>query len=613
MVASDESSVAAARLKREDWNRTKHDPVFSEWQILVGPSDWEDHSLGKEGAERYRVHNLPKSFGPGVYELGIAVSRTGLGREVGRLNRDRIVVVYLGQADNVRRRLQRYGSRGAHLGDSYLNGQPNDSRSVSLQKGPGLFEEIFSRRCSIVFRWAPMENKREAEKTEDKLLNRFDYAWNTSNNGARRPTDILRKLDRTAANTTQFPNVVRKLLPFGQKQVGISIKARKLPSPENKLSACADEESNNFLSSVFKFSRSLPRFLSYRSIVIEENTSFCGVVLGDGSVCRRPPVDRRKRCAEHKGMQINGSIPTLVPTLVTVGKSESTLGSESVTVGKWQNVHNAGLDSSCSDQNSSALCKPGVVQTQAASKSSVISKDTTTMCGVDLGDGIYCTRQPARGRVRCDEHKGMRIRGSISESVTVGKWQNVHKAGFDSSCSDQNSSALREPGVVQTQASSKSPVVSKDTTTMCGVDLGYGIYCTRQPARGRVRCDEHKGLRVNGLVSKLAAEDKSHLSDTGSKFISCEYEYGNTSAPTCGATLHNGSQCRRQPVQGNKRCWQHKGMRADSSSAGFGSEITSLTCGVSLQNGSICMRIPAHGRKRCEQHRGRRITNSSYF
>ncbi|KAF5481880.1 hypothetical protein F2P56_002494 [Juglans regia] len=526
MVASDVSSVAAARLKREDWNRTKHDPVFSEWQILVGPSDWEDYSLGKEGAERYRVHNLPKSSGPGVYELGIAVSRTGLGREVGRLNPDRIVVVYLGQADNVRTRLQRYGRTGAHLSNSYPNGQPNYSKSVSLQKGPGLFEEIFSRRCPIVFRWAPMENKREAEKTEAQLLNRFDYGWNTSDNGVRRPNDILRRLDRTAANTTQFPNVVRKLLPFGQKQVGISIKACKLPSPENKLSARADEESDNFLSSVFKFSRSLPRFLSDRSIVIEENTSFCGVVLGDGLVCRRPPVDRRKRCAEHKGMRINGSIPMLVPTLVTVGKSESTLGSESVTVGKWQNVHKAGLDSSCSDQNSSALCKPGVVQTQAASKSSVVSKDTTTMCGVDLGDGIYCTRQPARGRVRCDEHKG---------------------------------------------------------------------------------------LRVNGLGSKLAAEDKSHLSDTGSKFNSCEYEYGNTSAPTCGATLHNGSQCRRQPVQGNKRCWQHKGMRADSSSAGFGSEITSLTCGVSLQNGSVCMRSPAHGRKRCEQHRGRRITNSSYF
>ncbi|KAG6662076.1 protein EFFECTOR OF TRANSCRIPTION 2-like isoform X2 [Carya illinoinensis] len=602
MVASDSSSVAAARLKREDWNRTKHDSVFSQWQILVGPSDWEDYSLGKEGAAWYRVHNLPKSSGPGVYELGIAVSRTGLGREVGRLNPDGILGVYLGQADNVRTRLQRYGRTGAHLGHSYPNGQPNDSKSVSVQKGPGLFEEIFSRRYPIVFRWAPMENKREAEKTEAQLLKTFDYAWNTSNNGVRRPNDIVWKLDRIAANTTQFPKVVRKLLPFGQKQVGISIKARKLPSPENKLSACADEESYNFLSQVFKFSRSLPRFLLDRSIIIEENNSFCGVVLGDGLVCRRPPVDRRKRCAEHKGMRINGSIPMLVPTLVTVGKSGSTLGS----------VSNHLADRKGDNHNAQNLCYDSVKDTEVVGKCPV-SESFTPICGVPLHDGSPCRRQPTQGRKRCDEHKGMRIRGSISESVRIGKSQNVHKAGLDFSCSDQNSSALCIPGVVQTQASSKSYVVSKDTTTMCGLDLGYGIYCTRQPARGRVRCDEHKGLRINGLVSKLAAEGKSHLSDMGSKFSSCEYEYGNTSAPTCGATLHNGSQCRRQPVQGNKRCWQHKGMRADGSSAGFGSEITSLTCGVSLQNGSVCTRIPAHGRKRCEQHKGRRITNSSYF
>uniref|UniRef100_A0A803RBZ1 Uncharacterized protein n=1 Tax=Cannabis sativa TaxID=3483 RepID=A0A803RBZ1_CANSA len=59
MVAGD-PGVVVSRLKREDCKHTKHDRHFSRWEILVGPSDWEDHSLGKEGAERYRVHNLPK-------------------------------------------------------------------------------------------------------------------------------------------------------------------------------------------------------------------------------------------------------------------------------------------------------------------------------------------------------------------------------------------------------------------------------------------------------------------------------------------------------------------------------------------------------------------------
>lgn len=122
-------------------------------QVLIGPSDWEDYSQRKEGAARYRVHNLPTSSGPGLYELGIAVSRSGLGRLVGKLDPDDIVVVYLGQADNVRSRLQSYGRSGAHLGNSYATGHW-DSSNGSPQKGPRLFEEIFAGGHSIVFRWA---------------------------------------------------------------------------------------------------------------------------------------------------------------------------------------------------------------------------------------------------------------------------------------------------------------------------------------------------------------------------------------------------------------------------------------------------------------------------
>jgi len=123
------------------------------FQILIGPSDWEDHSKGKEGCARYRIHNLPQDSNPGVYELGIAVSRGGLGREISKLapRPDRIVVVYLGQADNVRTRLQCYGRTGAHL-DS---GCSNDS---SPQKGRPLFQEVFSQGFSIVYRWAPVRS-----------------------------------------------------------------------------------------------------------------------------------------------------------------------------------------------------------------------------------------------------------------------------------------------------------------------------------------------------------------------------------------------------------------------------------------------------------------------
>lgn len=73
-----------------------------------------------------------------------------------KLDPERIVVVYLGQAENVRTRLQHYGRTGAHLGNRYSTGQPTDCKTATLQKGPGLFEEILSRGYPIVFRWAPV-------------------------------------------------------------------------------------------------------------------------------------------------------------------------------------------------------------------------------------------------------------------------------------------------------------------------------------------------------------------------------------------------------------------------------------------------------------------------
>lgn len=112
--------------------------------------------MRKEGAERYRVHNLPKVSGPGLYELGVTVSSSSSSREIAKpkLDADWIVVVYLGEADNVRTRLQHYGRSGSHLGNVYLC--VVDCEVIPLEKGPGLFQEMFSRGYSIVYRWAPV-------------------------------------------------------------------------------------------------------------------------------------------------------------------------------------------------------------------------------------------------------------------------------------------------------------------------------------------------------------------------------------------------------------------------------------------------------------------------
>lgn len=88
-------------------------------QILVGPSDWSEHAAGKDGIERYHLHNLPGAhFGPGVYELGVTApswSPTSHRQRARTLKREDVMAVYVGQADNIRLRLQKYGQAGSHL------------------------------------------------------------------------------------------------------------------------------------------------------------------------------------------------------------------------------------------------------------------------------------------------------------------------------------------------------------------------------------------------------------------------------------------------------------------------------------------------------------------
>lgn len=130
-------------------------------QVLVGPSDWEDYSLGKVGVERYRTHNLPADCAcAGLYELGIIANSTDESHKTRQLALSEVLVVYLGQADNVRTRLQQYGRAGSHL----------DHGCSVTSSGPGLFKEIFSMRYSILYRWAPVSEFYYAYNTLHRLL-----------------------------------------------------------------------------------------------------------------------------------------------------------------------------------------------------------------------------------------------------------------------------------------------------------------------------------------------------------------------------------------------------------------------------------------------------------
>ncbi|CAK7352676.1 unnamed protein product [Dovyalis caffra] len=475
---------ATARLRREDCKRTKHDSNFCKWQLLIGPSDWQDYVLGMEGASRYRVHNLPTTSGPGLYELGIVVSRSRLsGRDVGKLVPDDIMVVYLGQTDNVRTRLQQYGRSGAHLGNTYSTANGNDSKDDSLQKGLGLFEEIFSRGHSIVFRWASMKYKSDAEKTEGQLLDKFDYAWNKGSNGARRPSDILQKLNKISSSTTKLPNIFQRLPFSSHREAGIKIKASTPLSPEN-CTGFGDEGTQSFFSGIFKISRSQPRLVTDKYGINEDFIHICGYIMIDGIPCRRPPVPGRKRCEEHKGRRVYGS------------------SYKSIKEGNLHYPHGANLDSrTLNDQ------------------------EHETACGVNLGDGTFCRRRAVAGRKRCKEHKGMRVKTSNSEPAAEDKIHMPALSSVFSSFADSiNNNASSKHKVDNTwQCGSSNNPVKEHFPDICGVTLGNGSFCRRQPVQNNKRCWQHKGKRVDCALSKAPAHGRKRCEQFKRKRVSTPF------------------------------------------------------------------------------------------
>lgn len=374
---------ATSLLKREDCKHTKHDSAFSQWKILIEPCNWEDHLSNKEGAERYRTQNLPNCAScPGIYELGIAVSlpRTE-GKRSSRLGSRSIIPVYLGQADNVRTRLQQYGRDGAHLENGWSNGEQDDHKVL------GLFSNIFSLGFAIAFRWAPMDSKKDAEKTESQLLKTFDYAWNRGMNGERRPGDIHQKLNAAASSAKRVPLVFRKLHVSHPKKVGLSIKHCNSNVLENGSSFYTEQKGTNILSRIFKFSRTRPTLVSKESDTSNSDGGTCGVALGQGSICTRPPVDGRKRCADHKGMKVNAFVKPCSHTC-GVTLDDGSLCTMVPVSGRKRCEEHKGMR----------------INRRVPESFIIQEKHCTPSSGLNLEMRVFCKRQ-----VSCEEHKGMMV------------------------------------------------------------------------------------------------------------------------------------------------------------------------------------------------------------
>ncbi|XP_010539392.1 PREDICTED: protein EFFECTOR OF TRANSCRIPTION 2 [Tarenaya hassleriana] len=478
-------AVVDAMFKREDYKQTKHDPIFTKWQVLIGSNDWEDFRNGKDGATRYRVQNLPCKSCPGLYELGVGIIGHDQARQVDSHD---VLVAYLGQAESVRSRLQCYGRSGAHLKNVNLtcdnNGCELDESLDRKAVTAGLFEDIFSKGGSILYRWAPMKSKREAEVKEVLLLGTFDYAWNKGSNGERRHQDLLEKLGHhkfMSKRTERFPWM--HVFSFAKDHVGVKIKGEKhILAEERELKGDTEKEkkSSNLLSGILKLSRNRPQPVSDTSdnVVGADSGPVCGVILKDGTSCTKTPVKGRKRCTEHKGERICRVSPKPSP-----------------------------------EKHKMCEVSPGKNH-----------QESDITCGVILVDGETCSNRPVSGRKRCESHKGMRInaflfllnhaereKNILDQKSSPGKCSELNQKSdslFCEAITKSGSPCTRSPSKGSRRCWQHKERMSKDETSpenispagvnqvTCGVKLYDGSVCEGSPVKGRKRCELHKGMRI---------------------------------------------------------------------------------------------------------------------
>lgn len=400
------------------------DRLFSDWKVLVGPTDWQNHAAGVEGAERYRLHNLPCYFGPGVYELGLcqlaewSSHGTRSARQPSKYN---TVIVYVGKAENVRMRLQHYGRCGSHLeggtdlpcattsgqtqqaetlNSSFTENKPDPAQAISDSFNafptkentccPSLFTDAFSRGYSIVYRWTAVKSKGSAQALETGLLKLFDYAWNRGNNGERRPSDAFVKMhehesmhytckglkSQKCGKVFKWPIAQIVTGNFGTR--GLQGKRSSITVLKNKLKKLYKKPINTSTSdNVSPFYMELEA-LPWKEQLKEEHApstsrknKLCGMVDNQGLICTNAPNQGRKRCGVHKGMRLSSVRPA-----TTVVKGDITAL-----------IHTSG----------------------SGLKEVMKDPELLIHCGYLLENGLRCMVVPERGRKRCTLHKGKRI------------------------------------------------------------------------------------------------------------------------------------------------------------------------------------------------------------
>ena len=164
LVSPPGKKMLLSKVKRE-LSRTS---LFGSYRLFWAGCKWQPflipnvRVLGFEHATRISIKYL--DLKPGVYEFAITKEQPFFGQK-------KRYKVYVGHSGSIRTRHQKYFKTGDHL----------------LQ----YFDAALKDGCTIWRRCKYVKTKEKAIYWENKILQKYDYAWNAHHNNRKRKINIL--------------------------------------------------------------------------------------------------------------------------------------------------------------------------------------------------------------------------------------------------------------------------------------------------------------------------------------------------------------------------------------------------------------------------------------
>lgn len=244
-------------------------------------------------------------------------------------------------------------------------------------------------------------------------------------------------------------------------------------------------------------------------------------------------------------------------------------------------------------------------------------RESNSVCGVILEDGSSCLEDPLDGRKRCELHKGRRVRATqgckVSSSsytcqVVIPAVESIQQLTANPSKPDQ---AWETCGDWSKNLSTNTNESSLQRNSFEAKELKTReapIEDGTSHAESQFQEDEPSGRKWFELLKA----QKSALAPP-SRGQGCQTRVANDDvAAICGVVTDKG-YCKLVPMEGRKRCEEHKGIEVTgtSSSPSPGSSGWPCICGARASDGSPCKSQPVAGRKRCALHKGQRLCCAS--